>query len=99
MAKQSINTEKVMSAVYRLRAINATINNEFRNLQNIAKRLENDWKSSAGANAHTTIYQLFKNNEIRSSVIQNYINLLEQQVIPGYINTESVNNKLSDKFK
>lgn len=99
MAKQSINTDRVTSAANKLRATNTTINNEFRSLQNTAKRLEYDWKSAAGSIAHTTMYQLFNNNGVRSTVLQNYINMLEQQVNPGYINAENANIKLADKFK
>ena len=99
MAKQSINTDRVMSAANKLRATNSIINNEFRTLHNKAKRLEYDWKSPAGSIAHTTMYHLFANNEVRSTVIQNYINMLEQQVNPGYIDTENANTKLADKFK
>ena len=99
MPKQSIDTTRVVSAVNKLRSANATMNSEFRSLQNVAKRLENDWKSAAGSMAHTTMYQLFGNNEIRSNVIQNYINLLEQQVNPGYVSAENANAKLADKFK
>jgi hypothetical protein len=32
-------------------------------------------------------------------VLQNYINLLEQQVNPGYVSAEAANTKLADKFK
>ena len=99
MEKQSINTDRVMSAANKLRTTNTAINNQFRTLQNTAKLLEYDWKSAAGSMAHTTMYQLFGNNQIRSTVIQNYINLLEQQVNPGYINAENTNTKLADKFK
>ena len=99
MAKQTINTDRVMSAANKLRTANTNINNEFRTLQNNAKRLENDWKSSAGSAAHTTLYQLFSNSSVRSTVVQNYINMLEQQVNPGYVNSENANTKLADKFK
>lgn len=98
MAKQAIDTDRVTSAANKLRTINTAINNEFRTLQNTAKRLESDWKSAAGSVAHTTIYQLFNNNKARSTVIQNYINTLEQQVNPGYIDAENTNNKLAEKF-
>ena len=99
MARQSINTDRVSSTANKLRTTNNNINNAFHTLQNTAKRLEYDWKSVAGSTAHTTMYQLFSNNEERSTVIQNYINMLEQQINPGYINAENANAKLADKFK
>ena len=99
MAKQAINTDSVTSAANRLRAANTTINGEFRTMQNAAKRLESDWKSAAASVAHTTMYQIFGNNEARSTVLQNYINMLEQQINPSYINTENTNTSLADQFK
>ena len=35
----------------------------------------------------------------RSAVLQNYVRMLEQQVSPGYAETETVNTKLADQFK
>ena len=99
MAKQSINTDRVTSAANKLRTANETINSEFNTLERAAKRLENDWKSAAGSLAHSKIYDLFSNNKERSNVIKNYINMLEQQINPGYVSTENTNTKLADKFK
>lgn len=99
MAKQLIDTDRVLSAANKLRTINTTINDEFRSLQNTAKCLDNDWKSRASNVSQTTREKVFNNNEVRSSVIQNYINILEQQVAPGYVETETVNSKLAEKFK
>ncbi|CDX04951.1 Type VII secretion system ESAT-6-like [Desulfitobacterium hafniense] len=99
MAKQVVNTDRLTSAANKLRTVNNNITGEFRTLQNKAKQLDSNWKSAAGEAARTTMYQLFKNNEVRSTVLQNYINMLEQQVNPGYTNTETVNTKLADKFK
>lgn len=99
MAKQSINTNKVSSSANKLRTVNNNINNEFKILEKKAKQLDNKWKSAAGDAARTKMYKLFKNNEVRSTVLQNYINMLEQQVNPNYTSTETVNAKLADKFK
>jgi len=99
MAKQVVNTDRLTSAANKLRTVNNNINGELRTLQNKANQLDSNWKSAAGDAARTTMYQLFKNNEERSAVLQNYINMLQQQVNPGYINTETVNTKLADKFK
>jgi len=99
MAKQEINTDRVTSAATKLNTANSNINTAFGTLQNKAKQLDSDWNSAAGGIAQTTMYQLFKNSEARSAVLQNYINLLEQLVNPLYIETEAVNTKLADKFK
>jgi len=99
MAKQSINTERVATSANKLRAVNNNINNELHILQNKAGQLDRNWKSAASSVALTAMYRIFKQSEERTKVIQNYINMLEQQVNPGYINTESVNTHLADNFK
>ena len=99
MAKQVVDTDRIMYAASRLRTADSNINNEFRNLQSKAKQLETNWKGAAATAAQTTMYQLFRDNEVRSSVLQNYINMLEQQVNPGYSGTETANKKLADSFK
>jgi len=99
MAKQVVNTNRITSSANRLRAVNNNINSEFTTLKNKAKQLDTNWKSVAGETARTTMYQLFNNSEIRSKVLQNYINILEQQINPGYTGAETANTKLADKFK
>ncbi|MDR1210343.1 MAG: hypothetical protein LBK41_08560 [Clostridiales bacterium] len=99
MAKQVVNTDRIASSANRLRAVNNNINNEFRALQDKARQLDSNWKSPAGETAKTTMYQLFKNSEARQAILQNYVNMLEQQVNPGYTSAETVNTKLADKFK
>jgi uncharacterized protein YukE len=99
MAKQVVNTERIAASASKLRTVNGNINNEFRTLQNKAKQLDSNWKSRAGETAQTTMYQLFQNGSVRSSVLQNYINMIEQQINPGYIDAETTNTTLADKFK
>ena len=99
MTKQSINTENVASATNKLRNANTNIDNAFNTAKIRAKQLENNWRGKASTAAQTTLEQIFKSSAARSSVIANYIRMLEQQVNPGYVNTEDVNTKLADKFK
>jgi len=99
MAKQEVNSEMISSAATRLRTTNNNINNEFSTLQRKMRSLEANWRGAAGTAAQTTMYQLFNHNESRSKVIQNYVNMLDRQVNPGYSNTESTNKSLADKFK
>ena len=99
MAKQVVNTERIASSANNLRTANNNINAAFGTMQSKARQLESNWKGAAGTAAQTTMYQLFRNSEERTAVIQNYINMLEQQINPGYNNTEDVNTRLADKFK
>jgi uncharacterized protein YukE len=98
MARQEVNAERISSAANRLRTGNNNINNEFSTLRNRMRQLES-WRGAAGTAAQTTMHQLFNHNEARSTVMQNYLNMLERQINPGYQNTESTNRSLADKFK
>lgn len=97
--KQLVNTEGIAAAAVKLRNINNNISSQFDTLTKKAKSLETDWNSPAGSLACSKMYELFKNSEIRYSVIQNYINLLEQQVKPSYESAEETNTTLADQFK
>ena len=99
MTKQTIDTDRIVASATALRTANSNIGSAFQTLQNSAKRLEDNWKGAAGTTAQTTVQQIFKISEERSKVLQNYVNFLEQQVNPGYIDTETVNTTLADKFK
>ena len=94
-----VNSELIGAAVSGLRGQNQSINNDFEGFKKKAGALESKWNSAAGSRACTQMYQLFKVNETRSSVLQNYINILEQQVSPGYISAENANTTLADQFK
>ena len=99
MPKQEINSERISSAANKLRTVNNNINNEFRTLQSKMRQLEANWRGAAGTAAQTTMHQLLNYNEARSTVLQNYLNMLERQVNPGYQETETTNSSLADKFK
>ena len=99
MAKQVVNTDRIASSANRLRTVNGNINTAFATLRNKVNLLDSNWKGAAGAAAQTTKFQIFKDSGERSKVLQNYINLLAQQVDPGYNKAENVNKQLADKFK
>ena len=96
---QLVNTEGISTAAVKLRTVNNNISSKFNTLTKKARSLENDWSSSAGSLACSKMYELFKLSETRYSVIQNYINLLEQQVNSNYGSAEKANTTLADQFK
>ena len=98
MAIQKVNTDGILAAASSLAACNASMNDSFAVLRSLGHTMENSWHSRAGTAAASLMYQLFNGNEARSAVLQNYVNLLQQAVAPGYINSETVNTKLSDQF-
>lgn len=97
--KQLVNTEGISTAATKLRNVNENISGKFDTLTKKAKSIESNWSSPAGSLACSKMYELFKNSEIRYSVIQNYINMLEQQVDPSYESAEEANKTLADQFK
>ncbi|MBQ7015851.1 MAG: hypothetical protein IJN10_02680 [Firmicutes bacterium] len=98
MAIQKVNTDGILSAASSLSLCNANMNDAFAVLRSAGHTMENSWNSRAGSAAASLMYQLFNGNEARSAVLQNYVNLLQQAVAPGYVESESVNTKLSDQF-
>ena len=99
MAEQSINTERVAISADMLRTVNGNLNTEFDTLNKKAKRFEDKWKSAAGTAALTVIQGVSKISEERSKVVDNYVAFLEKQVNPDYVEAETVNTTLADKFK
>ncbi len=99
MAKQIIDTVRVSQTITKLKSVNSAIDNEMTVLEGTPKRLEGGWNSMAGDIACGMLRRILPGGKARSTVIRNYINMLEQQVNPGYIATEEHNTKLSDNFK
>lgn len=98
MAKQSITIEKVHSVAADLKSANDIINDAFQRMERSAAALGKDWKSSAGAAAQTKLYEIFKGNAARSSVLAGYRAVLERAVAPEYMSAESINSRLADQF-
>lgn len=96
---QLVNTDGIEAAAIRLNDLNDQISGDFDAMVKQANRLETDWKSAAGSLACTKMYELFKNSEVRYSVLKNYVNMLNQQVSPGYKSAENANTTLADQFK
>lgn len=97
--KLIVNAEGIIATAEKLRTVNNNINNSFDTLKKRMSQFESNWNSAAGEQARTVMYRLFKGNESRSAVIKNYVNMLEQQVSEGYVNTENVNTSIADMFK
>ena len=100
MPRQSIDTEKMDSTIVTLKTTNQNISRAFSEMERIARStLQNNWNSSAGDAAFRQLMELLKGHESRETVLQNYINLLEQQVNPGYLDAEELNKSLASQFK
>ena len=99
MSKQVVDTQRIAAAAQSIREADKNIDTALETLERAGRRLEDSWRSRAGEAAQTAMYQLIQNNAARSAVLQNYVRTLEQQVTPGYEDTETVNTKLADQFK
>ncbi|MGN0577026.1 MAG: hypothetical protein ACI4J4_00245 [Ruminiclostridium sp.] len=97
--KIAVDTEKIGEAVAVLQNAENNISSEFERMKKAAARLEDGWKSRAGSKACTTMHQLFRGGEARSAVMNNYVNILKQQINPNYISAEKENKSLADIFK
>ncbi|MBQ7016707.1 MAG: hypothetical protein IJN10_07130 [Firmicutes bacterium] len=98
MAIQKVNTDGILNAAASLSLCNANMDEAFASLYKTGTTMENNWNSKAGSAASSLLYQLFNGNQARSTVLQNYVNLLQQSVSPGYVNSETINTKLADQF-
>ena len=99
MAKQVVDTQRISASAAAIRQADENIERALDTLEIKGGRPETSWCSRAGEAAQTAMYQLIQNNAARSAVLQNYVRMLEQQVSPGYAETETVNTKLADQFK
>jgi len=99
MERQIVNAQGITVASDRLKGSNNNINEAFNKMESRVLRDLETWRSPAGESAQTTMYQLLKHNDERSKVLQNYFNMLMQQVNPNYKSAETTNTSLADKFK
>ena len=93
-----VNTHGIAGAANNLENTRDDIDNAFNTLWSEMQVLSS-WRGSAGAAAQTTMHQFPPNNNARSSVLQSYIDMLQQQVNPNYTYVENVvNTSLADQF-
>ena len=97
--RQSIDTARVKSSANKLRTVNRNIDGQFQTFRNSAVRISNNWSGRAAERAKTEMYKLFDSGTARSAVLQNYVDMLSQQVYPGYESAEDTNTRLADQFK
>jgi len=98
MESQFVDTHGISIAADRIRIANTNINSRFQTMRSSMARLSN-WIGSAGSVAQSARNQLLEHNTPRSDILQNYVNLLNRQVNPGYVSAENTNTSLADKFK
>lgn len=98
MALQKVNTEAINQMAAAIADANANLNDAVSDLYTDGKNMDANWDSKAGSAAVTLMYDLFKGNEARSVVLENYVAFLRQYVTQGYTAAEDQNTKLADQF-
>lgn len=98
MALQKVNTEAIASMATDIANANQKMNEAFSRVEIDGKNMDTRWNSKAGTQAATIMYNLFKGNEARSAVLENYVTFLQQFINPSYTAAEEQNTKLSDQF-
>ncbi|MDM5329943.1 WXG100 family type VII secretion target [Neobacillus sp. CF12] len=95
-----VDTGRVAAAATTIAAYNNRIRDDFSSVESAIRALNSVWDSSAAEQAMDSFYNI-KNtyHEPRYTVMNNYVKFLQQQVDPGYTQTETVNTFLADLFK
>ncbi len=99
MARQTVDTGQIEAVVQKLTRADAAMDSALDTLKGKVRQVENTWGGQAGEQAMTELYRILQYGEARSTVLQNYINLLRQQVNPSYEGAEEINRSLADRFK
>ncbi len=94
-----IDTDSVLEEANKLSTCNQNIIDEFENLMQEIRNLENNWTSNASSNAISSFETIKTNMSSRGTEMSNYISILTNVVAPGYEDTETRNSSLADAFK
>lgn len=92
-----VNTPGIAGASSQLKGIQSAIDSDFNILWGKMQSL-NNWRGMAGEAALTTMHQFPPNNDARTAVLQNYVDMLEKQINPCHDHAETVNQNLADRF-
>jgi uncharacterized protein YukE len=95
-----VDTGRVAAAAQNIANYNNRIRDDFSPVESAMRALNSAWDSTAAEQAMDSFYNI-KNafHEPRYTVMDNFVKFLQQQVDPGYTQTETVNTFLADLFK
>ena len=95
-----VDTERLMNIAKKIDCINKDILQEYQSVEKAISSLNSKWESKVTTDAISAFYDISNNcKEFRYNVVNDYVNFLQQQVIEGYNQTETVNTTLADRFK
>jgi uncharacterized protein YukE len=95
-----VDTGRVAAAAQNIANYNNRIRDDFSPVESAMRALNSAWDSTAAEQAMDSFYNI-KNafHEPRYTIMDNFVKFLQQQVDPGYTQTETVNTFLADLFK
>lgn len=99
MAKIVVNTDEIKNIALKLQKKNNNINYNYKKIE---KKINNMHVYYTSPSSNVLCHkgkELGKLNEERSKVLQNYIEVLNQNVAIGYESTENENQKYAKLFK
>ena len=99
MSVQIIDTQVIQNTAATLHRVNESIADKSRQTEASVKALGNSWRSPGGSAALSALDQIFRMEEPRRQVLENYITILERIINPNYLSAEDVNKKLASYFK
>lgn len=100
MSDLKINTEQVVVAANRIKALNDQMRDGLDGVQEAIKKLDNSWDGSAASYALVRFHQMIHTHcNPRYDILDNYVAFLYQQVGEGYTQSETANISLADQFK
>ncbi|MCM3694301.1 WXG100 family type VII secretion target [Neobacillus niacini] len=95
-----VDTRRVAAAAQNIANYNNRIRDDFSPVEAAMRTLNSAWDSTAAQQAMDSFYKIKSNfHEPRYTVMDNFVKFLQQQVDPGYTQTETVNTFLADLFK
>ncbi len=100
MAVVKIDTEKVAGLAGKIRNSNNEMQRAFENAASSVNALGNSWSGAAYGNAIASFNDIrSKYYDARYNGVNNYANILNNQMSGGYNETETANKSLADQFK
>ena len=95
---QHIDTERVANTITSLQKTQSNINTSFATMNRTVTRNLNGWHGRASDAARSMFQKVCDGNEARSIVLDNYITMLQKQIVPNYVGAEDANQKLANLF-
>ena len=99
MAIHKVDTEAIAATAAAIVTTNDNINTALNDLRSAGADLQLYWAGKARNTAVDLFIKILECNEARSVELQNFANVLQMVVNPGFVQSEQVNTSLADMFE